>query len=70
MTAQQQGADIICAFCNVIQKFELDKTTHSCSCSEGYSLDVETCLETCGDGRVIEAECDDGNLVNGDGCSS
>ena len=28
------------------------------------------CSEICGDGRVFYQQCDDGNTVNGDGCSS
>jgi len=28
------------------------------------------CSEICGDGRVFYQQCDDGNIVNGDGCSS
>ena len=28
------------------------------------------CLHICGDGRRIQEQCDDGNLVDGDGCSS
>ncbi len=28
-----------------------------------------TCTDICGDGRVFTLECDDGNLIDGDGCS-
>ena len=28
------------------------------------------CVETCGDGRKFTLECDDGNNVDGDGCSN
>ena len=28
------------------------------------------CKDVCGDGKKILDECDDGNLVDGDGCSS
>ena len=57
-------------FCSVFQKFEIDTATSSCICIEGYHLQNKSCVETCGDGKVIAAECDDGNIVNGDGCSS
>ena len=33
--------------------------------SKGYN-----CSDICGDGRVITVACDDGNLIDGDGCSS
>ena len=29
-----------------------------------------TCDDICGDGIKIYTECDDGNTINGDGCSS
>ena len=29
-----------------------------------------SCYEICGDGILVKHQCDDGNLVNGDGCSS
>ena len=28
------------------------------------------CLDECGDGKRVFVECDDGNLNDGDGCSS
>jgi cysteine-rich repeat protein len=31
---------------------------------------VDACELICGDGRVITEACDDGNVLNGDGCSS
>ena len=43
------------------------------TCSGGTSTKKDTCLEICGDGRNFHTfanECDDGNTVNGDGCSS
>jgi cysteine-rich repeat protein len=27
------------------------------------------CVEICGDGIIINDQCDDGNTLNGDGCS-
>lgn len=36
-----------------------------------YVTSNRLCLPTCGDARqVTEEGCDDGNIVNGDGCSS
>lgn len=45
---------------------------YSCtSCQPGFYLDFSTslCIEVCGDGRRFTLACDDGNNVNGDGCS-
>jgi large repetitive protein len=39
-----------------------------------YHADGTTCLETCGDGILFSQksghQCDDGNIIDGDGCSS
>jgi cysteine-rich repeat protein len=40
------------------------------SCSSGFTLNTSTCQEICGDGILFVLPCDDGNNVNGDGCSS
>ena len=37
---------------------------------EFFSEDVSVCIEECGDGTRFKDECDDGNLLNGDGCSN
>lgn len=45
----------------------------TCSrCSDGYALNSRMgCSEICGDGRRFpSSQCDDGNTVSGDGCSS
>jgi cysteine-rich repeat protein len=33
-----------------------------------YELKNNTCVEICGDGMKITEACDDGNLIDGDGC--
>ena len=40
-------------------------------CDRGYIYIVQDdeCVEICGDGVALEVECDDGNIINGDGCS-
>lgn len=40
-------------------------------CERGYIkiITTEQCVEICGDGWKIEYECDDGNVINTDGCS-
>ena len=42
----------------------------SCNKVEGYEVINGECVEICGDGLVINDICDDGNNLNGDGCSS
>ena len=43
------------------------------SCAGGSSSTKDSCTDTCGDGLVVlrssPSYCDDGNKVNGDGCS-
>ena len=42
-----------------------------CSSSPGYHMsDYGKCAEVCGDGRLFELQCDDGNNADGDGCSA
>ena len=46
---------------------------YSCNtCSPGFFLNAATslCSEICGDGKRFVLGCDDGNTVDGDGCSS
>lgn len=41
------------------------------NCSVGYEVEQEKCWLSCGDGLWdVNEVCDDGNRVNGDGCSS
>lgn len=41
------------------------------SCVSGYyATAAAVCDEICGDGRLFVLPCDDGNLIDGDGCSS
>lgn len=46
----------------------------TCSDVAGYKVNslvngISECVEICGDGIVIDDPCDDGNTLNGDGCS-
>src|SRR4030043_830399 len=52
---------------------------HECECGQGYTCNTSTCFceqnppePYCGDGAVNQTseQCDDGNLINGDGCNS
>lgn len=54
-----------------------DETT-CLQCTSGFllseivftpTLKISYCEEICGDGKRYEIQCDDGNLINGDGCS-
>lgn len=43
----------------------------TCSCTTGYiDYGRVLCDEICGDGKVYVDPCDDGNIIDGDGCSS
>ena len=35
-----------------------------------YDATTQSCKDICGDGILITSLCDDGNKLNGDGCSS
>lgn len=52
--------------------YECDSTLLRCtSCPNGMSLSDGTCIVRCGDNALNGSEkCDDGNLKDGDGCSS
>jgi len=41
-------------------------------CKSGLTSTIDTCTPICGDGRRFDPYemCDDGNNINGDGCSS
>jgi cysteine-rich repeat protein len=45
---------------------------YSCQCAKGFKFDPPSisCVDDCGDGVVRTDECDDGDTVDGDGCSA
>lgn len=46
-------------------------TTDCLSCVSGYTVQRGSCATVCGDSiRAGLETCDDGNIVDGDGCSS
>ena len=57
----------ICIACDVGLDLYLEEQV--CSCFEGFSLAGNQCSEVCGDGKLFQLDCDDGNSNNGDGCS-
>ena len=60
-----------CINCNTTALLELT-STFGCACIIGTNTMADkSCQPNCGDGYVLKVEgCDDGNTVNGDGCSS
>lgn len=63
--------------CNISQPFSckssykfLNNTCVYCNDVTGYKMVSGICGEICGDGLLIYLQCDDGNNINGDGCSS
>lgn len=70
VATQQVGNIVDCIACNVNDHFYYEATTNQCLCRNGYYLQSGACLDICGDGTVMGTECDDGNIDNGDGCSS
>lgn len=48
------------------------ESSYKCiSCNPDFNFDAtsELCIELCGDGKRYVLECDDGNNIDGDGCS-
>jgi cysteine-rich repeat protein len=55
-----------CIACNVMLHYYL--SNGNCLCKTRYYFNGTDCDEVCGDGFVITLPCDDGNLIDGDGC--
>ena len=75
---QEQNRELVGSTC-ICDRYNYKEPEHgdACvkidenKCDKGY-VKVELtgqCVEICGDGVLLERECDDGNIVNGDGCS-
>lgn len=47
-----------------------DAGVATCACPTGFIQSGVVCVEICGDGVLYVLACDDGNTVDGDGCSS
>ena len=69
---QNNGAQT-CYFCKVLDNFQGQPASNgSCICKNYYELVGSRCEEICGDGRLFSintSTCDDGNLIEGDGCN-
>ncbi len=48
----------------------MDPINEKCVCKKDYELKDGKCVDYCGDGIIIDQECDDNNTANSDGCSS
>ena len=65
-----------CRFCNVTAKLNGTPAAagKACDCQTYYDPSGSVCQEICGDGVLLSLDdpttCDDGNLVDNDGCSS
>ena len=72
--AYDYTADVYCLFCNVSVFYSLFPDNQGqCFCKTGYKVIDGSCIEICGDGLLMNTSssaCDDGNTMNGDGCSS
>lgn len=66
-SAINNGSNSECFMCNSLLGLILQGQT--CTCIDGYIL-INICVQICGDGKLFQLGCDDGNNENGDGCSS
>lgn len=67
-TAVRNSNGDFCLMCSFAKLFVLRNGT--CFCKDGYELKQGLCIDKCGDGKIYTHPCDDGNLIDGDGCSS
>jgi cysteine-rich repeat protein len=69
------NGSINCTFCNITAGFQGEPAGGgtTCPCKPHYQLSGSVCAEICGDGYLVVpllGDCDDGNNLDGDGCSS
>jgi cysteine-rich repeat protein len=60
-----------CYWCNIGSGFQgTPDSNGDCICESYLALNGYECKPVCGDGFLVTPEdCDDGNLISGDGCS-
>ncbi|KAM3134120.1 hypothetical protein pb186bvf_013741 [Paramecium bursaria] len=59
-----------CLNCALQQQFP-DINSRCQGCDQGYYLKQDKCIQICSDGiKTDQEDCDDGNLISGDGCDS
>lgn len=66
-SAYRFSSTTYCISCNTSLNYYY--SSYNCYCNVGYQQLAYSCSVICGDGLVVEEACDDGNVVNGDGCS-
>lgn len=71
-SATNLGGTIHCLACNATLYYQYVASSHTCVCISGYYADIHgNCLGKCGDSILAYGQqCDDGNIISGDGCSS
>ena len=62
------GTGTVCMACDISKNFRL--VNGSCVCKDFYTFRGEECVDICGDGIIMKSQCDDGNVIDNDGCSS
>ncbi|KAM3127352.1 hypothetical protein pb186bvf_020552 [Paramecium bursaria] len=70
---QDQNCEICDSYSNCAKcQNGIQPTNGQCQfCQYGYHQDKNQCLPICGDGiKTLNEQCDDSNLLNGDGCDS
>jgi cysteine-rich repeat protein len=70
VTAREVAGVVVCIACDPLQNFNFSGVNGTCLCADGYSLIESVCTKGCGDGIVTNEDCDDGNNIDGDGCSA
>jgi cysteine-rich repeat protein len=60
----------VCEECTALGTVDCIDRNTSTACTSFFNLSGSVCVEVCGDGVLYNLECDDGNTVDGDGCSS
>ena len=61
----------ICEACTSLGCLNCASNTECIECDITlFYLQLGVCKDICGDGKLYSVECDDGNVVDGDGCSS
>lgn len=70
LSATNLDGNIYCTLCDTTLNY-VRSTNFTCLCLTGFVMDsVQDCISICGDSITVGTQaCDDGNLINGDGCN-
>ena len=69
ITVISTSVGLQCKQCNISAHLNLDTKDYQCKCTTGFQINNGVCIDICGDGLIYTNQCDDGNLIDGDGCS-